>query len=157
MYLYLFLYLYLPKQQLLFLGSSRIKTVYTILKTLQYIHRFHNTLCAFRPLLHHYHISTVLNPCVCIVPMCVLLHSPCCSIRCFFNLFVKSNFTACVSYLMWNRIPCSHGSMLYCVPPIVCSGLKDCEETSCGMSCGVCIFLILALCVHPRASRATLF
>jgi hypothetical protein len=29
---------------------------YTILKTLQYIHRFHNTLCALRPLLHH--IST---------------------------------------------------------------------------------------------------
>ena len=33
-------------------------------QTLQYIHRFHNTLCALRPLLHNYHISTVLNPCV---------------------------------------------------------------------------------------------
>ena len=74
--------------------SFKIKAVYTSLKTLQYIHRFHNTLCAFRPLLYHYHIFTILNPCACYcvcvsVPMFLLLHSPRCSIRCSFNLFFK--------------------------------------------------------------------
>ena len=73
------------------------------------------------------------------VPMFVLLQDPRCSIRCFFNLFFKSNFTACVSYLMWNRVSCSHGSIKYCVPPIVCSGLGDCKDSSGGMSCGVCM------------------
>ena len=68
-----------------------VQAVYKILKTLQYIHRFHNTLCALRPLLHH--ISTVLNPCVCIVRMCV--YACVCAYVCvasqshkvFFNLF----------------------------------------------------------------------
>jgi small basic protein len=41
--------------------------------TLQYITRFHNTLCALRPLLHHYHISKVLNPCVCVCIVRMLL------------------------------------------------------------------------------------
>ena len=45
------------------------------------------------------------------VLMFVLLHSPRCSISCFLISFFKSNFPACVSYLMWNRVPCSHGSM----------------------------------------------
>jgi hypothetical protein len=35
--------------QLLFLGSSKIKAVYTILKTLQYIDRLHNTVCPQAP------------------------------------------------------------------------------------------------------------
>ena len=65
--------------------------------------KFHNTLCALRPLLLHYHISTVQNPyvrvcvvhmlsCVCVhvsVPMFVLLHSPRCSIRCIFSCFLN--------------------------------------------------------------------
>ena len=119
-----------------------IKAVYTIFKTLQYIHRFHNTLCALRPLLHHYHISTVLNTFVCIVCMllcvcvyacvcanvCVASQSHC-SIKVLFNVFFfKSNFTACVSYLMWNGVPCSHGSMKFCVPPIVCFVLVNCDS-----------------------------
>jgi hypothetical protein len=50
---------------------------------------------------------------VCVsVPMFVLLHIPRCTIRCFFvSVFFKCNFTACVSYLMWNRVPCSHSYM----------------------------------------------
>ena len=64
------------------------------------------------------------------VPMFVLLHSPCSSIKCFLIFKKISNFTACISYLMWNRVPCSHGSMQYFAPHIVCSGLGDCEELS---------------------------
>ena len=87
--------------QLLFLGSSKIKAVYTILKTLQYIHRFHNTLCALGPLLHHYHISTVLNPCVCvcIVRMLLCVHACVYTYVCvastfllFHKVFFKSDF-----------------------------------------------------------------
>ena len=69
------------------------------------------------------------------VHLCVSLHSPCCSKMCIF----KSDSTACISYQMWNRVPCSHGSMSYCAPPIVCAGLGDCEEISGGMSCEACM------------------
>jgi hypothetical protein len=93
-----------------------------------------------------YSASGIVCVCVCLsvfmhvsVPMFVLLHNPRCSLSFFFNLFLKSNLPACVSNMMWNRVPCSHCSMQYFVPPVVCSGLGDCEETSCGMSCGVCM------------------
>ena len=91
-----YLYLYLPRQQLFFL-----------LKSLQYIHRFQNTLCALRPLLHHYHISTLLNPCICVCLVCILscvcVYACVCAYVCvasqcplfhkvFFKLFFKSTF-----------------------------------------------------------------
>ena len=57
----------------------------------------------------------------------------------FYQFKNKSDSTACISYLVWNRVPCSCGSMLYCAPPLVCSGLGDCEEPSGGISCGVCM------------------
>ena len=94
---------------------------YTIFKTLQYIH---NTLCALRPLFHH-HIYTIQNPCiyVCSAYVIMCVYTCVCTYVCvasqsplfhnvyLFNLFFKSNFTTCISYLMWNRVPCSHGSM----------------------------------------------
>ena len=49
------------------------------------------------------------------VPLCVSLHSPRCSIRCIGTCFLKSDSTACISYVMWNRVPYSHG----CSEPIV--------------------------------------
>ena len=129
--------------------SSKIKLVYTILKTLQYIHRFHITLCALRHLLHHHHISTEQNPCVWIVHMlslcvfaCVCAYVPVASQsplfhKVFFITFL-SNLTACISFLMWNRVPCRHGSMYYCATPIVGSGLGNCENKSSGVCMGVC-------------------
>jgi hypothetical protein len=80
-------------------------------------------VCVLMPLLY-YHISTTPNPCVrvcmycifnrvCIhmsVPMFVLLHSPHCSIRCIF-IFFTYNFTACMIYLIWNRVWCCYSTM----------------------------------------------
>uniref|UniRef100_A0A4W5KS28 Ig-like domain-containing protein n=1 Tax=Hucho hucho TaxID=62062 RepID=A0A4W5KS28_9TELE len=62
-------------------GSAKLRQFIQFKK---YIHRFHNTLCALRPLLHHYHISIVLNPCVCIVRMlsCVCLCACLCQCLC---------------------------------------------------------------------------
>ena len=113
-----------------------MKAVYTILKTLQYIHR----LCALRPLLHIYSTKSM---CTCvysayaIVCVCVCVYACVCAYVCvasksplfhkvFINVFFQSNFTACMSYLMWNRIPCSQGSILYCACSIICSGLVAC-------------------------------
>ena len=44
---------------------------------------------------------------VCVASQFPLFH------KVYFYLFFKSNFTAGMSYLMWNRVPCSHASMLY--------------------------------------------
>ena len=70
---------------------------------------------------------------VCVASQSLLSH------KVYLYRFLKFDSTACISYLMWNIVPCSHGSMWYSAPPIVCSGLWDCEETSGGMSCGVCM------------------
>jgi hypothetical protein len=69
--------------------------------------------------------------CVC-ANICVASQSPL-----FNKVSFLSDSTACISYLMWNRVPCSHVSMWYCASSIYCSGLGDCEETSGGMACGV--------------------
>jgi hypothetical protein len=66
---------------------------------------------------------------------CVSLHTTRCSIKCFFFYLVfKFDSTACISYLMWNRVPCSHGFMLYCAPPNL---FWNCEETTRGICIGV--------------------
>ena len=68
---------------------------------------------------------------VCVTSQSPLFH------KVYIYLLFKSDCAACISYLMWDRVQCSHGSMWYCEPPKVCSGLGDCEETSGGRSCGV--------------------
>jgi hypothetical protein len=62
-----FVFIMDPHQQLLFLGSSRIKEVYTIKKkTFQYIHRFHNTLCPQAPTPPLPHIYSTKSMCMCV-------------------------------------------------------------------------------------------
>jgi hypothetical protein len=108
-------------------------------------------LCSFRPLLY-YHISTIQNPCVrvcrsaCLIMyifvcacVCVSLHSPRCSIRCIF----KSDSTACLSYLMWNRVPPSHGSMYYCLQPQF--GCYVCQSCSISLQ-------IMSICTDSEIS-----
>jgi hypothetical protein len=85
-----------PRQQLLFLGSSKIIAVYTILKKLQYI----QTVCpkAHTPPLPHINIIVCCIVCV-YAPMFVLLHSPRCSIRCIFiSLFYEILLLAWVTF-----------------------------------------------------------
>ena len=100
--------------QLHFLGSSKIKAVFTILKTL---HLIHSTLSVCLQATTH-HIFTTQNPCMCIVRMlscvcvyvCVASQYPLFH-EVYFYLCFKSHFTAYISYLMWNRVSCSHGSI----------------------------------------------
>ena len=106
-------------------GPVKLRQFY-VLKTLQYIHnRFHKILSVYpqaSTLLPHiyntksmctcvYSVYVIMCVCVCVyLCLCVCLHSARCSIRCIF-IFFKCDFIACLSYLMWNRVPCSHGSM----------------------------------------------
>ena len=115
---------------LLFLWSSKTKASIHFFKNIT-IHSqqiSQHTKCVFPsgPYSTSTYLQHKIHVCVCIVHMLscvfVLLHSPRCSIRCIF-MFFKSNFTACMSYLMRNRVPCSHGSMQYCASAIFCSGL----------------------------------
>ena len=101
--------------------------IYIILQFLNikihFYNRFHNTLSVCPPATSQYQNSQSRCTCVYIVHamcvfvcvclyLCVTLHSP----RCSIYLLFKSDFTACLSYLMQNRVPCIHGSMQYYAP-----------------------------------------
>ena len=57
-----------------------------------------------------YSVSFIIRMCV-YACVCANLRVASQFHKVFFNLFFKSKCTYCVSYLMWNRVPCSHGSM----------------------------------------------
>jgi hypothetical protein len=96
--------------------NGKMKVVYIILKTLQYIHRFHNTRCAIRPRLHHYHISTVQNPRVCIVRIlsCV------CIVRILSCVCVYSAYIIVCVYSVYIIVCVCIVRILSCVCACVC-------------------------------------
>jgi hypothetical protein len=116
--LYLYL-LWIPISCYSSWGPAKLRQLYNLTKiTMHSLQNSQHTKCVPSGILAqaYYHIYTTQN-CVCVystyvimgVYMClclfVLLHSPRCSTRCIFYLFLKSDSTACISYLMWNRVP----------------------------------------------------
>jgi hypothetical protein len=106
-------------------GPAKLRQVYIIFKTLHYISQQISQHIKCVPS-GHYSTTTYLQhkihvyvcvQCVCYyvgvyacVCACVSSQSPL-SHKVYFYQFFQSDFTACMSYLMWNRGPCMHGSM----------------------------------------------
>jgi hypothetical protein len=96
-------------------SSGKIKAV--IQKTLQSnLYRSHNTLTLTTYLQCKIHVRVRIACMLSFVCMhvstwvCVTSQSPLFH-KVYFYLLFKSDSTVCISHLMWNRVPCSHGSM----------------------------------------------
>ena len=99
-------------------GSSNIRQ-FKILHDVTFHNTLPNTFSVFpQATTPPQHIFTIQHPCARLCRVRVLS----CACVCLFTVpavpsgvtlfgFLKSDSTACLNYLMWNRDPCSHGSM----------------------------------------------
>ena len=118
---------FLPRQQILFLGSSKMKKVHFVLNITIHSQISQHTVCPQAPTPPLPHIYSTKSMCTCVYSAYVIVcvYACVCAYVCvapqspLFHkvFFFTSDSTACISYLMWNRVPCSQGSMQYCAPP----------------------------------------
>ena len=91
----------------------------------------------FNTTIQQYH-NVCVYVCMCLFLLCVSSQS-----MFFYKVYIYLLFKS--DLYCFHQLPDvenSHCSMYYCVPPIVCSGLGDCEETSSGMTshCGELLY-----------------
>ena len=86
---------------------SKTNSFWTEMYTEGIIQYFALSVCPLATTLLHHTIQVYMcvYTCVCNSSQSLLFHMV------YFYLLFKSDFTACVSYLMWNNFPCSHGSI----------------------------------------------